>query len=415
MGGIARLAFLFSLVQAGITAAQPPAVTWTHQWDFNTGAPGWSFTGGRWVDPAVDPSGPMLPDGSPSGAGGGNLYLPDGTFATFNLSQLGYQSTDRFVMQANLYIPNLRPLGMCQRPPSCKLGHDGNNPDTNYGLCWCIDCTLGFHFCDYPGNMNDRAGLQMVGTNSLAIIGDIGVATQMLFDGANGAYTRGSNWLMEQYLDACHTAVYPYNDWPLNACWWDTWITVWYDCNYTIPGRIRAWVYVPWNGGRVSAGWQKQFTGTDGNGLVDAANGTRSFRQIRIGMPTGLNGESSWTQVQYDNIRIALGPDIPIPEVCNNHVDDNLDGLEDCDDPQCYSSPLCPCPHPWADQDRDGDVDMSDFGKFQACLRPTAGAADPNCDCFDRTGDGKIDHVDFAKFTDCLLGPDVPASPVCGQ
>jgi hypothetical protein len=79
------------------------------------------------------------------------------------------------------------------------------------------------------------------------------------------------------------------------------------------------------------------------------------------------------------------------------------------------------CPIPFADADRDGDVDLSDFASFQLCL---TGEDDPQglfdaeqCGCFDRgsdqPGDEDIDGSDFAKFMGCLNGPQQPAIPGC--
>ncbi|HOJ75229.1 MAG TPA: EF-hand domain-containing protein [Phycisphaerae bacterium] len=79
------------------------------------------------------------------------------------------------------------------------------------------------------------------------------------------------------------------------------------------------------------------------------------------------------------------------------------------------------CADPMVDSDRDGDVDMVDFAKFQRCL--TVGAVVPeipfSCACFDTDGDGDIDEYDFANFagTDvtagCVSGPGIPADPSC--
>jgi len=77
------------------------------------------------------------------------------------------------------------------------------------------------------------------------------------------------------------------------------------------------------------------------------------------------------------------------------------------------------CPYPFADADRDGDVDQSDFAVFQVCM---TGAGDPgqafdpdNCACFDRDGDDDVDEWDLADFEACATGPDVPwvSTPAC--
>lgn len=66
------------------------------------------------------------------------------------------------------------------------------------------------------------------------------------------------------------------------------------------------------------------------------------------------------------------------------------------------------------DYDRDGDVDIADFGHFQACY---SGAAtpqnDPNCQDAKLDEDGNVDEHDFAIFLGCLTGPGLPPDPNC--
>jgi len=70
-------------------------------------------------------------------------------------------------------------------------------------------------------------------------------------------------------------------------------------------------------------------------------------------------------------------------------------------------NPLAP-----ADFDGDGDVDVSDFGHFQACFngssRPPAATA---CGDADLDADGDVDVNDFAVFQACFNGPGRP--PAC--
>ena len=55
-----------------------PNVNWTHSFDFDDGPQGWTIVncGGcapgvaHWVDPALEPVGPFLPDAQPSGSSG---------------------------------------------------------------------------------------------------------------------------------------------------------------------------------------------------------------------------------------------------------------------------------------------------------------------------------------------------------
>jgi len=67
------------------------------------------------------------------------------------------------------------------------------------------------------------------------------------------------------------------------------------------------------------------------------------------------------------------------------------------------------------DADDDGDVDLDDFGEFQACYgNETPFAYNlPSCACFDRSPsrlspDGKIDDADFTKFVNCATRAGVP-------
>lgn len=66
------------------------------------------------------------------------------------------------------------------------------------------------------------------------------------------------------------------------------------------------------------------------------------------------------------------------------------------------------CGSPWADTDFDQDVDMDDFGVFQACFGVSPISIE--CACLDkapRTPAG-IDVDDFKEFLDCATGPNVP-------
>jgi hypothetical protein len=74
-----------------------------------------------------------------------------------------------------------------------------------------------------------------------------------------------------------------------------------------------------------------------------------------------------------------------------------------------------PCQGPiLPDFDGDGDVDMVDFGKFQACTQgPTIAAKLPDCWKAMLDTDTDVDIDDYAKFEPCLSGADHPASISC--
>jgi hypothetical protein len=75
----------------------------------------------------------------------------------------------------------------------------------------------------------------------------------------------------------------------------------------------------------------------------------------------------------------------------------------------CEDAYAC-CPYPFADTDRDGDVDQMDFAAFQLCYTGTGGGVPPGCECWNRDKDNDVDIDDFTEFNDCWTGPNVPYS-----
>ncbi len=74
-------------------------------------------------------------------------------------------------------------------------------------------------------------------------------------------------------------------------------------------------------------------------------------------------------------------------------------------------TPFPPIP---GDFDLDGDVDLDDFGVFQACATgPLAGPPAPGCGPADLDLDLDIDQSDFGFWQRCISGPDVPGNPAC--
>jgi hypothetical protein len=68
------------------------------------------------------------------------------------------------------------------------------------------------------------------------------------------------------------------------------------------------------------------------------------------------------------------------------------------------------------DFNRDGDVDMGDFGHLQVCLTgANIAITDPNCisSDLDQTGTPDVDTADLNLLLDCMAGPDVYANPAC--
>lgn len=68
-----------------------------------------------------------------------------------------------------------------------------------------------------------------------------------------------------------------------------------------------------------------------------------------------------------------------------------------------------------ADLDGDGDVDQTDFGKFQACYTSPGVQTTPACIVARLDGDEDVDVDDFGVFQRCFSGPDITADPNCGN
>jgi hypothetical protein len=132
--------------------------------------------------------------------------------------------------------------------------------------------------------------------------------------------------------------------------------------------------------------------------------------------------------IDLDNASISN--EITCVEICTGGEDEDADTLIDCADPDCDITPPCACPEPFADADRDGDVDQADFALLQVCF---TGENDPRgafdraaCDCFDRKdmdsdgrfrpsidGDNDIDAADLDAFEACASGAGIPAATAC--
>ncbi|HSW46481.1 MAG TPA: thrombospondin type 3 repeat-containing protein, partial [Phycisphaerae bacterium] len=114
-----------------------------------------------------------------------------------------------------------------------------------------------------------------------------------------------------------------------------------------------------------------------------------------------------------DNCPLTPNPD---------RVDSDGDGFGDACDacPGTYTgvpvdSSGCPVPIP-GDFDRDGDVDMEDFGRFQACLSGSGVPQNnPACAAARFDVDTDVDQADKTKFLKCLTGPVIPANANCAS
>ena len=67
-----------------------------------------------------------------------------------------------------------------------------------------------------------------------------------------------------------------------------------------------------------------------------------------------------------------------------------------------------------ADIDKDGDVDQSDFGLLQACLKGAGVAQNaPECQAARVDGDSDVDVDDVNILLGCFSGANVPYDPDC--
>ncbi|GMV96649.1 MAG: hypothetical protein AMXMBFR83_10110 [Phycisphaerae bacterium] len=75
-----------------------------------------------------------------------------------------------------------------------------------------------------------------------------------------------------------------------------------------------------------------------------------------------------------------------------------------------FEPPPPKCPIPFADADKDHDVDQLDFAVFQICFTGTSASYTDvdTCKCFDRDENGRIDSDDYAAFAACATGPSIP-------
>jgi len=258
-------------------------------WDFETGMQGFTwYTGhaqsapGAYIAPGVTPD--ILGGGGIYGAEGGNLFMPgDGvsrSTAVFDLSSyLVGGKTSRFLLETDVYIPNLRDL----------TGFPNN----------------------YPGNMNQYAGMYMLSATSswgAAMYGLPSKGAQVYTDyTADDAWAqRKKDWIMEEFTGGSpNVAVTP------DSLWWNDWITLKLDYGFTTAGQVTAQVYLPWYTYQNQTGWITLYTGTIYANTWQA--GLRDFSRIAIGDNPSTAG-TPWTKCQWDNVYFDSPDLIPVPE-----------------------------------------------------------------------------------------------------
>src|SRR4029079_11064941 len=64
----------------------------------------------------------------------------------------------------------------------------------------------------------------------------------------------------------------------------------------------------------------------------------------------------------------------------------------------------------------DGDVDQSDYGRFQLCYTPNPPIPlTAECKHGDLDNNGVVNQLDLTLFSRCMSGNDLPASPNCAN
>lgn len=95
-------------------------------------------------------------------------------------------------------------------------------------------------------------------------------------------------------------------------------------------------------------------------------------------------------------------------------VGDDCDACPDTIPGVIVEPDSCP-PALTGDVDRDGDVDQTDFGYFQACISGPGQPFAPGCERADLDGNNAVDSDDFGIFQGCISGPNVPGDPGCAD
>jgi len=272
---------LIALALVAMLGLCATAATAALQYDFEDGMQGWywyhgtdtriTFIDGEWVMPGVQPD--LIP--GVMGASGGNLFCPADNngraIAMLDLSdKLVGGVTSSYLFRADVYIPNLRPAR---------------------GFPW-----------NYPGMTNQYSGIGalMAGTDwGTMVWGRPDKGTQVYIDytGSSWAEKRATDWIMEEVTSP-------------DTLWWNQWITLEIDWNYSVAGNVIARVFIPWQSPMGPAGrWWTMYNGAIemGPGAVRPVNISR----LMVGAcPT--TAKAPWSKSQFDNVYFD-SPDL-VPE-----------------------------------------------------------------------------------------------------
>jgi hypothetical protein len=258
-------------------------------WNFDDGMQGWTIvntpagtntTVGKWVAPGeqIQLASDTLGNPIYSTAPGGNVYLPgDGNgkpAAIYDLtSKLKNGKTQSFMLQADVWLPNLRPLNFRNNYPGIT---DQNSGIAAYGI---------------NGTTNSDWGVTMGG--------DLAQGGLFYKDYTSDAWTRHlKSWCLEDKNAA-----------PTYDSMWNCWIKLKMDWNYSEPGKVIASAFIPFDN---YVGNANQWI-TVWSGPIESSTWyLRPLNVNRIGIGSFLKGDGPWSKSQIDNV-IFDSPDL-IPE-----------------------------------------------------------------------------------------------------